>query len=141
MPADRETRRHWRLRWLSSIQEYADDHTQHRLWLDHTNLNPHWTFVELYSCYFDDLNLGDGGGYDWAIDDGLVSAQEARTLAAFHSAADTYNSPTDDYDHPAILADPKWQAVVAKARWGQHMLLDLIDDAEERDALTKLPVA
>jgi len=141
MPTDHETRRYWRLRWLSSIQEYSDDHTQHRLWLDTTNINPHWTFFELNSCYFDDLNLGDGGGYSWAVDDGLVSSQEALALGDFHAAAAAYRSPTDDFDHPTILADQKWHEVVAKARWVQHMLLDLINDEEERDALTKQPVA
>lgn len=56
-----ELRRNWRTNWLSSIQEFADEDTQRRLWLDPTNGNPHYSFGEYVCCYFDDLGLSDMG--------------------------------------------------------------------------------
>ena len=134
MPDDQELRRNWRTRWLSRIQEFADDETQRRLWLDSKNTNPHSSFVEYFCCYFDDLNLSDGG-YDWALSEGMVSADEVRAVAEFHRTADAYDSPTDDYDHQAILADSKWTDVVAAAKRAQDALSQLIDDANERRLL------
>ena len=134
MHDDEELRRNWRTRWLSSIQEFADDETQKRLWLDRENTNPHFSFVEYICCYFDDLGLSDGN-YDWALNEGLLSADEVAAVADFHRAADAYDSPTDDYDHEAILADPEWALVVAAAKRAQDSLAQLIDDSHERRVL------
>ncbi|MDT0510068.1 hypothetical protein [Novosphingobium sp. MMS21-SN21R] len=131
MQDDQERRRNWRANWLSSIQEFADDETQRRSWLDHKNTNLHFSFVEYFSCYFDDLGLSDGD-YDWALNRGMVSADEVEAVAAFHQAADTYDSPSDEYNHKAILADPKWAEVVAAAKRAQSALSRLIDDPKER---------
>lgn len=131
MADDQELRRNWRTRWLSSIQEFADHETQRRLWLDSKNTNPHFSFIEYFCCYFDDLNLSDGG-YDWALSEGMLSADEVTAVAEFHQTADAYDSPTDDYDQQAILADPKWTEVVAAAKRAQDALSQLIDDAHER---------
>ena len=134
MHDDEELRRNWRTRWLSSIQEFADDETQKRLWLDRENTNPHFSFVEYICCYFDDLGLSDGN-YDWALNEGLLSADEVAAVAHFHRAADAYDSPTDDYDHEAILADPEWALVVAAAKRAEDPLAQLIDDSYERRVL------
>ena len=129
-----ELRRNWRTNWLSSIQELADDETQRRLWLDSTNTNPHFSFVECFCSYFDDLGLSDRG-YKWAVMQGLLSEEEVAAVAGFHKIAHAYESPTDDYDHQAILADPKWADVVAAAKQAQAELLRLIDDPREHRLL------
>lgn len=134
MADNEELRRNWRTDWLSSIQEFADEESQRRLWLDPTNTNPHFSFVEYFCCYFDDLGLSDGG-YDWAVKENLVSPDEVAAVAHFHQIADTYNSPTDDYDHEAILADPKWAEVVEAAKGAQAALFSLIEDPHERRLL------
>ena len=132
--ATEEQRRNWRTNWLSSIKEFADDDTQRRLWLDTTNANPHFSFVEYLCCYFDDLGLSEGG-YDSAAKEYLLSAEEAAAIADFHRILNTYPRPTDVYDHKAILADPKWADVVASAKLAQAALLVLIDDPHERRLL------
>lgn len=105
------------------------------MWLDEANTNPHFSFVELRCSYFDDLGLSDGG-YGWALAEGLVSADESAAVENFHHIAGIYESPADDYDHHAILADPTWAEVVAAARQAQAALLGLIDDPRERLLLT-----
>jgi hypothetical protein len=122
--------------WLSSIQEFADADTQRRLWLDPTNTNPHFSFGEYYCCYFDDLNLTDGG-YEGAIEEGLVSAEEVEAVREFHRITRAYHSPASDYDYETILADPKWAEVVRAAQRAQAALLALIDDPCERLLLTE----
>ena len=134
MSDNQELRRNWRTKWLGSIQEFADDESQRRLWLDPTNTNPHFSYAEYSCCYFDDLNLSDGG-YEWALTEGLVSEEEVAAVADFHKIADAYESPTDDYDHEAILADPNWAETVAAAKRAQAALLSLIGDPHERRLL------
>ncbi len=134
MNQSEELRKNWRTKWLSSIQQFSDEDTQRRLWLDPTNTNPHWSFVEYICCYFDDLGLSDGG-YDWAIDEKLLSQEEVAAVAHFHQVADNYKSPTNNYDHAAILADAKWTEVVEAAKRAQSDLLIHIDDPHERRLL------
>lgn len=134
MGNNQELRRKWRTNWLSSIQEFGDDEAQRRLWLDLAKTNPHFSFVEYFCCYFDNLGLSDGG-YDWAVNENLVSREEAAAVERFHQLADSYDSPTDDYDHEAILADPKWAEVVEAAKRAQAALLGIIDDPQERHLL------
>lgn len=136
MSVDPEVRLGWRKNWLRSIQEFADGETQRRSWLNPMNRNPHFSFGEYFCSYFDDLNLSNGG-YKWAIDEGLVSAEEVAAVAHFHESADTYDSPTDDYDHEAILADPKWAEVVSAAKEAQANLLPLLAEPAERRALMR----
>jgi hypothetical protein len=130
MNGNQELRRNWRRGWLSRIQEFADEETQRRSWLDPTNTNPHFSFIEYNCTYFDDLRLSEG--YQWALEEGLVSADEIAAVAAFHAVLDAYESPTDDYDHEAILADPKWAAIVVAAKRAQDALLNIINDPQER---------
>lgn len=60
----------WRIRWLDSLLELSDLKLQQR-WLDKTNLNPHWSYIEFCCCYFDDLNLTEG--YDYWLQENIVS--------------------------------------------------------------------
>lgn len=124
MSADQEFRRNWRRDWLCIIQEFADYDGQRRSWLDYTNTNPHYSFVEYMCSYFDDLRLSDGG-YDWSLSEGLLSTEEVDAVAGFRQTANCYDSPTDDYDHQAILAYPKWLEVVGAAKQAQAALLRL----------------
>ncbi|MCR5871395.1 MULTISPECIES: hypothetical protein [unclassified Sphingomonas] len=136
MNDNREPRRNWRMQWLGSIQEFADGEAQHRRWLDRTNTNPHYSFVEYMCCYFDNLCLSDRG-YDWAVKENLISLMEAAAVAEFHQIVDAYHSPTNDYDHDAILADPAWAEVVEAAKRAQAALLCLIGDVDEQRSLTE----
>ena len=136
MTANEQLRHNWRRNWLGSLQEFADDEAQRRLWLNPTNTNPHFSFVEYFCCYFDDLGLSDGG-YDWAVTEGLVSPDEVEAVANFHQIADAYEGPTDDFDHEAILADPKWGEVVVAAKQAQAALVRLINDPHERRLLVE----
>lgn len=134
MDENHELRSGWRMRWLSSIKDFADEETQRRVWPDPANTNPHYSFVECFCCYFDDLDLSDDG-YARALDEGLVSEAEVAAVADFHNFTDTYESPTDDYDHQAILMDANWTEVVALAKRAQAALLSLIEDPDERHML------
>ena len=140
MDENEETRRQWRTtwrtNWLASIQEFADDKSQRRLWLDPTNTNPHFSFVEYMCSYFDDLNLSESG-YQSALEQGLITPDEVAAVSDFHATARAYESPTDDYDHRAILADPKWAGVVASAKQAQAALLGIITDPRERRLLSE----
>lgn len=136
MSNDHDLRQGWRISWLSSIQEFADDEAQRRLWLDRNNTNPHFSFVEYMCSYFDDLDLSDGG-YERALSEGLVSKEEAGAVSEFHRLAHVYDSPTDDYDHETILADEKWADLVEAAKRAKASLLCLIHDPQERQVLTE----
>ncbi|ASR51299.1 hypothetical protein [Blastomonas fulva] len=141
MSENQELRQNWRRNWLCSIQEFSDLKTQRRLWLDPNASNPHYTFVEYMCCYFDGLAVFDdpsalGEHYTVAREQGLVNADEAAAIEPFHAILAAYDAPgKDDYDHQAILADPKWMEVVAAAKSAQAALLPLICDAEERREL------
>lgn len=129
-----ELRRNWRTRWLGSIQKFADYEEQRRRWLDPTNANPAFNFVEYFCSYFDDLDLSDGG-YVSAENEGWVSSDEVAAVTSFHAIADAYESPTDDYDHQAVLSDPKWADVVAAAQHARIALLSLVTEPDERRLL------
>lgn len=107
-------REEWRREWRYCIGRFADFPTQQAQWLDAQEPNPHRTFIEVMCCYFDDLLRGEPD-YGWAVAAGLVSRQEAETVQPFHVRAASYRSPTNDFDHAAILRDPAWQAVTEAA--------------------------
>jgi hypothetical protein len=133
-----DMRRLWREGWLGCIEEFGDYEMQRATWLNRAHRNPHYSFVEYMCCYFDD-HLSHGPAYSYApkITAGLVSAEEVEAVAEFHALAEAYKPPTDDYDHDAILADPKWRDVVAAARTARDRLLPLLSDEGEIQALTE----
>jgi hypothetical protein len=103
-----------RLLWLASIEEVASLELQRVGWLNPTNTNPHWSYIELAECYFEQFELGNG--YGFAVENGIVSASEAAAAAAFHALFAAYEPPKgDNYNGAAILADPKWLAVSSAA--------------------------
>ena len=101
----------WRERWLSCINELTSLDLQKKSWLDKTNTNPHWSFVEFMNCYFDDLAIDDN--YKYQLDKGWVTKKEYEIIKSWHIALDKYNSPkNDNYDNEAILNDPKWMEIL-----------------------------
>lgn len=97
----------WRESWLGCINELTSLDLQKKSWLDKTHTNPHWSFVEFMCCYFDDLGIDDN--YKYPLDKCWLTDQEFETIKDWHEALEKYDSPkNDDYDHVAILNDPKW---------------------------------
>jgi hypothetical protein len=114
----------WRALWLASIDEIACGELQRATWLSPLHGNPHWTFVMFRDEYFGQFGLRDG--YEYAIQNHIVSEQEAAAVQPFHRLLDDYEPPNGNrYDHAAILADPNWEAVIAVARDAHNKLLAL----------------
>lgn len=136
--AGSELRINWRANWLSAIQELADLEMQRATWLNPHNRNPHYSFIEYVTVYFDDLNLGEtAGGYPARVAEQLLSDEEAAAAFRLHAMLDAYKSPTDDYDHQAILDDPAWHGVVTAAQEAQAGLSHLIVLRGERANLLR----
>ena len=120
----------WRAQWLGSIGEIGDIALQRATWLNPANGNPHYSYAEYRCCYFDDLHLDEG--YDRLIEEGFVTAAEAVAVSEFHALLSAHKSPTGgQYDHQAILADPKWLAVVQAGRAAADRLEPLLTDPGE----------
>jgi hypothetical protein len=101
----------WRERWLGCINELTSLDLQKKSWLDKTQTNPHWSFVEFMCSYFDDLAIDDN--YKYQLDNGWVTKKEYEIIEDWHITLDKYNSPkNDDYDNEAILKDPKWLEIL-----------------------------
>lgn len=113
-----------RLLWLASIEEVANLELQRVSWLNPTNTNPHWSYIEVVECYFEQFDLRNGYGY--AVENGIVSSSEAAVADTFHALFSAYEPPQGgSYNDAAILADPKWHAVSAAANmaWENILLL------------------
>lgn len=136
LSADHDVRATWRVNWLSSIQELADLGMQRATWLNPHSGNRHYSFAEYVESYFSDLALSkDGGGYPARIKEHLLSQDEAAAVSHFHAVFESYEPPTDWFDHHAILEDPKWLGVVDAAQAAQARLATIINDPVERDSL------
>jgi len=136
--SDEQQRLDWRLRWLTSIQSFADTDTQRRRWLDPAEENPHFSYVECMCVYFDDVLWGEDEPYRRRLEGGFLSETEVAAVAEFHALADGHKSPNgDDWNSRAILEDLAWQEVVRAAEQAQHRLLPLLSDPAEREALTR----
>lgn len=124
----------WRLHWLACLQEFANVDEQRTHWLDLMNTNPHWSFVEIMSCYFDDALHGQG--YAYLISEGLVSQREADAVASLHRLLERYKPlGGDSYDHARILEDASWGEVIAAAAEAVAELSKILVDPTERGAL------
>lgn len=101
----------WRERWLGCINELTSIDLQKKSWLNKTQTNPHWSFVEFMCSYFDDLAIAEN--YKFQLDNGWVTKKEFDIIEAWHITLDKYNSPkNDDHDNEAILNDPKWLEIL-----------------------------
>jgi hypothetical protein len=117
-----------RRQWFGSVYEIADMEYQRRTWLTPPNSSPHWSYVE-FSCSYP-----DAGQLQFAQARGHISAKEFELLASLNEALISHRA-TDDYDNRAILGDPGWHAVVAKAEQVRQQLLTLTSDAVEQSYL------
>ena len=135
--SNNDQKKSWRNRWLNSINELTDINLQEMSWLDDMNSNPHWSFVEFTSCYFDDLAIADLG-YKHFIKDNWVSESEFMIIKNWHESIDLYMPPYGDvYNHRAILADEKWRNIVENGNESKNELVNLLS-IEEQDLLKKL---
>jgi len=132
--ADPEFQHRWRINWLGCLNEFADIDLQRRMWLDPTNRNPHWSYGEIMCSYFNDVLLERS--YVDLVTEGLVTDEEAITVAALHALLERHEAPSgDDWDNAGVLADPAWLAITAEARATNRRLAELLTDPAERQAL------
>lgn len=120
----------WRERWLDCITEISALEWQRRLWGKVSN--PHYSYVECVTCYFDDTL--SGGGYEELVTAGMLSYDEAFAVAEMHLKLDAY-SASDAYDDQSILSDPAWIEVTQTARFARRRLLKLLTEPRERELL------
>jgi hypothetical protein len=122
---DQEGIANWRSNWLRLIAHLSNIELQRERWLNPAAYpSPYWSFTEFFCMYFDDLGLG--AGYEDLVASGNVTTAEATILKDLHAGLSAYDSPTgDDHDHAAILADPKWAAVVSLAAQAREQLQEL----------------
>ena len=119
-----------RTSWFSSVSEIADLDLQRRTWLDMTNRNPHWSFIE-FACSYPDRDQ-----VSQARREGWLSAEESRALNDLRLILDGYSPPGDyPYDNAAVLADPAWRSVVDAADRAKQQLLSVVHDQREREVL------
>lgn len=136
MTIDNDARTGWRLSWLACIREFANLPEQRATWLNLENDNPHYSFVECFCSYFDDLSLKDADSYFKRMDDGWVDSEEVEAVAQLHEMLSAYTAPgEDDYDHAAVLNDPGWWAVTEEAARAVNGLTRLLSEPEELRAL------
>ena len=127
----RNDRELWRERWLGCINELTSLDLQKKSWLDRTNTNPHWSFVEFMCSYFDDLATEDN--YKYQLDKGWVAKNEYEIIESWHIALDKYNSPkNDDYDNEAILNDPKWVEILQIGLTARDELTKTLNETERQ---------
>ncbi len=121
----------WRERWLGCINELTSLELQKKSWLDRTHTNPHWSFVEFMSSYFDDLAIDDN--YKYPLDNSLVTRQEYEIIKDWDEALDKYDSPkNDDYDNEAILNDPKWLDILQTGVNSKIKLAEQLSETEKQ---------
>jgi len=118
-----------RSQWFGSVYEIADIDYQRRTWLSPPNSSPHWSYIEFCCSYPDADQL------QFARDCGHLSSKEFELLSALGEAILSHKAK-DDYDNRAILEDPSWLAVVAKAEVTRQQLLAVTADAIEQSYLT-----
>lgn len=116
--------------WFLSIYELSNIDLQRRTWLDRSNTNPHWSYVEFVEMYPQPEQLSH------ALNHGWLSTQEFEILQKFRGLLESHTPPAGDfYDHDAILADPAWHAVAEAAESARQQLLAITTDRQDRDTL------
>lgn len=125
----------WRERWLECVNELTSLELQMKSWLDTTQTNPHWSFIEFMCIYFDDLHLDDH--YQYFLNKGWITSEEFEIIKDWHEALDKYKSPrNDDHDRQSILNDPKWREIVEKGINSKNKLVEVVS-SKEKQILTK----
>lgn len=125
-----ETKNNWRDRWLNSINELSSIGLQQISWTNISLDNPHYTFIEFMSCYFDDLVLSED--YSKELKQNYVSLKEYKTIEDWHKKLIAYKTPqNDDFDNYAILVDPNWIEIVELGRQSKFMLAEILSTAEK----------
>jgi hypothetical protein len=120
----------WRESWLSCINELTSLNLQKQSWLDKTNTNPHWSYIEFMSCYFDDCFINH---YRYQLENKLVSNQEFEVLKKWHEALYNYKSPNnDDYNCEAILNDREWINILNIGLKAKRKLSNILPEDEKR---------
>ena len=121
----------WRKKWLGCINELTSLGLQEKSWLDRTNTNPHWSFVEFMCSYFDDLAIDDN--YKDSLKNGWVTEQEFEIIRDWHEALDKYETPkNDDYDNDAVLNDLKWLGILQTGVQVKFKLTETLSEREKQ---------
>ncbi len=116
--------------WFCSVNEISDIGLQRRTWLDATNRNPHWSYIEFIESYPKDDQL------QHAVKQGWLSAEEFGILSELRRILVAHSPPRgDDYDNAAVLEDPAWHSVVETAERAKQQLLSITTDQIEREML------
>jgi hypothetical protein len=124
------TKEIWRQKWLNSVNELTSFDLQEKSWLDNSNTNPHWTFVEFMCSYFDDLFISET--YNDFVEKGWLTQEEYRIVKEWHDALDKYESPNkNDYDNVAILKDQKWLDILKLGIAAKTKLLEIVNEKEK----------
>jgi hypothetical protein len=127
----------WRERWLNCINELTSLELQKKSWLDRTQTNPHWSFVEFMGSYFDDLVIDNN--YKYPLYKGWITFYEYKIVKDWHEELDKYNSPQhDDYNHESILNDPKWLDILKIGTNIKPKLAELLNETEKQILLKEM---
>lgn len=127
----------WRDRWLICINELTSIELQRKSWLDKSNENPHWTFVEFMCSYFDDLGIDNN--YEYQLEEGWISKDEFETIKLWHELLNKYDSPKNyEYDVEAILEDKSWQLIVEEGHKAKSVLIKKLSEKELQILLEKI---
>lgn len=89
--------------------------------------------------YFHNAHIGtDELDYAVALEKAFVTEREVLVVQEFHDLVDRYQPPNGDwFDDPAILADPAWGMIVARADLARESLIAILSDPDEIRWLTE----
>lgn len=122
----------WRINWLLSINELTDFDLQKTTWLGGFEDNPHWSFIEFMSCYFDDVLLGEDYGYNHFLNIGYIVREEYIIIEEWHNSLNLYIPPNnDDWDNQAIINDKNWIAIIQLGLKTKDNLLKILCEDEK----------
>jgi hypothetical protein len=102
----------WKKRVYQAIEDVSDLAFQHRAW---STLGPEVSsFVETYSTLYDDCSFPKFLALDATVWQQLgLTVHTRQEMEILRCLMNAYQEPDT---HAAILADPKWQAVVKQAQ-------------------------
>src|SRR3984957_7231158 len=128
LTADQNVAGQLRTSWFGSVSEISDIDLQRCSWLDLTNRNPHWSYIE-FTCSYPDCSQ-----MSQARQEGWLSAAEFEILKEFRRGRVAYSpSRNGHYENAAILDDPAWRSVVGAAEQAKQQLLSITPDQRERE--------